>query len=210
MYLSRLMLDPQHPLARRDLGSAYDMHRTLTRAFVTDAHAQPSPFLWRLETSQNTAEACTLLVQSVTPAHWDIIQSLNGYALRVQGNKKVDLGQFVQTGRRYRYRLLANPTVTRAGKRHGLTQEADQLAWLTLQGDKHGFKTLACLRVGHDLLRTHRSRSGEGITLQTVLLEGILQATDSTALQAVLRQGLGHGKSMGLGLLSLAPVANCL
>ncbi len=205
MYLSRLTLDSQHPQARRDLGNAYDMHRTLTRAFVADAHAQPSPFLWRRES--DGVGATKLLIQSDVPANWSTIDNLGGYALQVQGNKKVEISQLVQTGRRYRYRVLVNPTVTRDGKRHGLTREDDQLAWLNRQGEKHGFTLLACLRTGHDLLRTQRGKSGDRITLQTALLEGILQATDSTALQLSLQHGLGHGKAMGLGLLSLAAVS---
>ncbi len=36
MYLSKLTLDPRHPQARRDLGDAYEMHRTLARAFAPD------------------------------------------------------------------------------------------------------------------------------------------------------------------------------
>ena len=49
MYLSRLTLDPRQPQARRDLGDAYDMHRTLTRAFALDATTLPPRFLWRLD-----------------------------------------------------------------------------------------------------------------------------------------------------------------
>ena len=206
MYLSRLTLDSQHPKARRDLGNAYDMHRTLTRAFVSDANAPPSRFLWRRESDLNGEGATNLLIQSDVPANWAVIESLSGYALQVQGNKKVDLSQWVQTGRRYRYRLLVNPTVTRDGKRFGLNREDEQLAWFNRQGDQHGFTPLACMRTGHDLLRTQRSKSGDKITLQTVLLEGVLQVTDSTALQLAIQHGLGHGKAMGLGLLSLAPV----
>jgi len=207
MYLSRLTLDPQHPQTRRDLSDAYDMHRTLSRAFVADTTTPPARFLWRLESGFGGLAASTLLVQAAAPANWAVIDALNGYALQVQGNKKVDLSQFVQAGRRYRYRLLVNPTITRGGKRYGLTQEAEQLAWFARQGDKNGFKPLACLRVGDDLLHANRGKSGHRITLQTVLLEGVLQATDSAVLQQTLRHGLGHGKAMGLGLLSLAPVA---
>lgn len=207
MYLSRLTLDPQHPQARRDLADAYDMHRTLSRAFAADATAAPARFLWRLETTSDALAASTVLVQSAVQADWEVIHHLNGYTVKLEGNKHVDLNQLVQTGRRYRYRLLANPTITRAGKRYGLTQEAEQLAWFARQSDKNGFQPLACLRMGNALLRAHRSKSGDRITLQTVLLEGVLQASDALALQQALRQGLGHGKAMGLGLLSLAPVA---
>lgn len=207
MYLSRLTLDPRHPQARRDLGDAYDMHRTLTRAFAPDAATPPQRFLWRLEPCFDSMVSSSLLVQSDTPANWSVLDSFPGYALQVQGNKPVDVNQLVQAGQRYRYRLLANPTVTRDGKRYGLSKEDEQLAWLTRQGKKHGFILLACLRASNERLQTRRAKSGDRITLQTVLFEGVLQATDAPALRLVLCQGLGHGKALGLGLLSLAPLA---
>ena len=49
MYLSKLTLDPRHLGARRDLADAYEMHRTLARAFAPDESSAPARFLWRLE-----------------------------------------------------------------------------------------------------------------------------------------------------------------
>jgi CRISPR system Cascade subunit CasE len=49
MYLTKLVLNANHPQARRDLGSAYEMHLTLSRAFVQNADTPPVRFLWRLE-----------------------------------------------------------------------------------------------------------------------------------------------------------------
>lgn len=207
MYLSRLTLDSRHPQARRDLGDAYDMHRTLTRAFVQGENTLPQPFLWRLEPCFDGTVSSSLLVQSETPANWSVLDSFPGYALQVQGNKLVGVSQLVQAGQRYRFRLLANPTVTRDGKRHGLSREEDQLAWLTRQGEKHGFTVLACLRASNERLQTRRGKSGDRITMQAVLFEGVLQAVDAQALRLVLCQGLGHGKALGLGLLSLAALA---
>jgi CRISPR system Cascade subunit CasE len=39
-----------------------------------------------------------------------------------------------------------------------------------------------------------------------VLFDGILRATDSTALRQAWASGIGPGKALGLGMLSLAPV----
>lgn len=207
MYLSRLTLDPRHPQARRDLGDVYDMHRTLTRSFVHDAATSPKRFLWRLEPCFDGMVSSSLLIQSETLADWSVLDSFPGYALQVQGNKTVDVVQLVQAGQRYRFRLLVNPTVTRNGKRHGLCKEEDQLAWLTRQGERHGFSLLACLRASNERLQTRRGKSGDRITLQTVLFEGVLKAVDAQALRLILCQGLGHGKALGLGLLSLAALA---
>ena len=47
MYMSKLVLDPRHLQARRDLANAYEMHRTLSRVFAPSPDASPARFLWR-------------------------------------------------------------------------------------------------------------------------------------------------------------------
>jgi CRISPR system Cascade subunit CasE len=207
MYLSRLTLDPLHPQGRRDLGSRYEMHRTLVRAFAPDARSTPVRFLWRLEPSLSIVSAAVLLVQSEALADWSALDAFPGYALEVRGNKRVDLETLIQPEARFRFRLHANPTVTREGKRFGLCKEADQLAWLERQGDKRGFDLVGCMLTGSERIESRQGHSGRRITVQTAMFEGILQARESAALGMAVRAGLGHGKAWGLGLLSLARVA---
>ena len=61
MYLTRLTLDPRSAQARRDLGDAYEMHRTLVRAFVDSPQSEPPRFLWRLEASKDSGANPTVL-----------------------------------------------------------------------------------------------------------------------------------------------------
>lgn len=207
MYLSKLTLDPRHPQARRDLGDAYEMHRTLSRAFTPDANTPPARFLWRLETGFDGSPTATLLVQSDTQASWTALEAMPGYALQCHANKPVDLAELVQAGRRYRFRLLANPTITRQGQRHGLMQEEEQLAWLARQTEKHGSTLLASMRLGSNRLQTHKSSGNQRITVQTALFEGVLEVHHAPDMQQAIRQGVGHGKALGLGMWSLAPLS---
>ncbi|WP_249825516.1 type I-E CRISPR-associated protein Cas6/Cse3/CasE, partial [Escherichia coli] len=50
--------------------------------------------------------------------------------------------------------------------------------------------------------------SGEGKNgkIQTVCFEGVLTVNDAPALMDLIQQGIGPAKSMGCGLLSLAPL----
>lgn len=204
MYLSRLTLDPRHPHVRRDLGNRYEMHRTLTRAYAPDETTTPHRFLWRLESSPFDAGSAVLLVQSEIRADWTPLAANTGYALEVIGNKPVDLDRLIQPDIRYRFRLQANPTVTRNGKRYGLVKEEDQLAWLERQGLGHGFKVLATMRAECERLQARQTSAGRRITLQSALFEGHLEPTDPTLLRHAVLSGLGHGKAWGLGLLSVA------
>lgn len=112
----------------------------------------------------------------------------------------------IHPGARYRFRLLANPTVTREGKRYGLTREHEQLAWIARQGERHGFSVLGCVRGADERLQVRQGRSGNRITLHTALFEGLLQTEAPEPLRRGMLNGFGHGKAMGLGLLSLARV----
>lgn len=207
MFLSKLTLDPRHPQARRDLSDAYEMHRTLARAFVFDAETAPARFLWRLERRADYQSSPIVLVQSERPADWSVLDAFSGYAKEIHANKDVNLDMLIQPDARYRFRLLANPTVTRGRKRYGLMREEEQLAWISRQGGRHGFSVLDCMRGADERLQVRQGRSGNRITLHTVLFEGLLQAEAPESLRPALLSGFGHGKALGLGLLSLARIS---
>lgn len=208
MFLSRITLDARHPQARRDLSSAYEMHRTLSRVFSPDEATSPARFLWRQEVTRSWDQSVVdVLVQAAVPGQWAVLQQWPGYVALLQADKAVDPQRLVQDGAHYRFRLRANPTVTREGKRYGLKTEDAQHEWLTRQGQRLGFHVQACERSGNDSLNARQPRSGGLITVQAVTFDGVLVATDGAALRAALESGVGHAKSLGLGLLSLAPMA---
>lgn len=203
MYLTRLILDPRSALARRDLADAYDMHRTLVRAFVADEQSEPGRFLWRLEAGAGSWASPTLLVQSSESGNWDVLQALPGYLQRPAESKALDLEALVQPQRQYRFRLLANPTVARAGKRYGLAGEAEQLAWLQRQGERHGFEVQSALVTASDLLDS-RKKGSASIRVQRACFEGLLQVARADEVRQALVNGIGPAKAFGCGLLSVA------
>lgn len=206
MYLTKLTLDPRHPGARRDLADAYEMHRTLARAFASDESTPPARFLWRLEPPRSGEVPSDVLVQSGMPGRWSVVEALDGYTRALQPNKPVDLDMFVRGGMEYRFRLVANPTVTRDGKRLGLLREEEQLAWLSRQGGRHGFSVVDVIRLVSGRLGTRNGRDRPGLTLQSVGFEGLLTIEDPGKVAGALTGGIGHGKAFGLGMLSLALV----
>ena len=206
MHLTRLRLDPRSAQARRDLASPYDMHRTLVRAFVSDAEQTPPRFLWRLEPT-SPWRAPELLVQSAHPARWEALAALPGYlqAERPWETRPLDELPGLTAQSRCRFRLWANPTVTREGKRRGLVAETEQLAWLTRQGEQHGFSVETVLVTGQDMLESRKADTR--LTLLQVRFEGVLRVTDPTLLSQAVQAGIGPGKAFGCGLLSLARCA---
>lgn len=217
LLLYQLHLNLADRSVRRDLGNAYDMHRTLSRAFSESDHGPVQPFLWRLEPSSND-ELPLLLLQSSSPARWSQLPS--GYLISCH-ERRWDPAAVLQPGRRVVFRLRANPTVHRAPpsetadasaghsargrrKRLGLWREAEQLEWLQRQAQRVGLVSVDAAVSQAERLRC-RKRDNT-ITLASAQFDGRAIIADSTALVAAVQTGIGHGRMLGQGLLSLAPV----
>lgn len=199
MYLSRLTLDTRNGQVRRDLANRYELHATLCWAF--DDHQQAHP-LWRAELTRPGEPPC-LLVQSLERPDWGQIAGRHAGYFVEHGSKALDLPEQLRAGQRLRFRLEANPTVTRDGKRHGLRREAEQLAWLTRQGERGGFAVESVVVTRADRLTLRKHDRSQRIVLYAVLFEGSLIVRDPAVLGQTLLRGIGHGKALGLGLLSL-------
>jgi len=199
MHLSRLTLDLRNSQARRDLADAYDMHRSLVRAFVIDEHTPPPRFLWRLEPESVWREP-VVIVQSEHEPDWST-WATRGYLKNQPESKSVDLDELLTKDARYRFRLFANPTVTQAGKRLGLASEQTQCEWLDRQATKAGFDVATALVTATHVMDIH----GGNIRLRQACFEGVLRVDDTGLLATAIAQGIGPGKAFGLGLLSLAP-----
>jgi CRISPR system Cascade subunit CasE len=126
------------------------------------------------------------------------------------------------TGRVFRFRLRANPCVTRNSKRLGLLQAEEQEAWIERKGrESCGFSLPRSApfgpnaeQVGHwdvSISQARRlrgmQRSGNSVTVYSVLYDGILTVSDPVKFKHALENGVGHGKALGLGLLSVAPLS---
>jgi CRISPR system Cascade subunit CasE len=224
MYLHRIHLDPRCREARRDLSDPYQLHSTLCRPFsAPNGMCAEAEFLWRIEPESDPAGYPHILVQSKTIPDWALV-GVEGWLAKA--DPAVDLMQRLQlnslkVGRRFRFRLRANPCVTRNGKRLGLLLLKDQESWLERKGQLHGFslpqhanfdfseasQTHVDVRVSQEQMLFGKQHAGNVIRIYSVLYDGILTVTDPDKFRKALQTGIGHGKAMGLGLLSVAPVA---
>jgi CRISPR system Cascade subunit CasE len=129
--------------------------------------------------------------------------ALDGYVHGLDADEPVDLERHARQGRECLFRLVANATVTRDGRRFGLRSEEALAGWIRRQAERHGFELLDLRCQPLPRLRAARGRAANAIVLDPALFEGRLRVTVGDALRVALLQGIGHGKALGLGMLSL-------
>jgi CRISPR system Cascade subunit CasE len=217
LLLSQLSLNLSHREVRRDLGNAYDLHRTLSRAFVDGPEAVVKPFLWRLETGR-PMEPPRILVQSGAEPVWD--QLPEGYVTSLAERAWRPEAVFL-AGRAVKLRVLANPTVCRVPtpskdkpcpegpargqrKRLGLWREDEQLEWLLRQAQRLGLSKVQAAVSRSERWRCRRGKSP--LTVAVAQFDGQAVIADPDALAAGVRSGIGHARMLGLGLVSIAPL----
>jgi CRISPR system Cascade subunit CasE len=205
------------------LSDPYQLHSTLCRAFSTpDKKCPEGKFLWRLEPEADSNGCPRILVQSKSMPDWAGV-GVQGWL--VNADSAIDLKDrlkldSLKAGQRFRFRLRANPCVKRDGKRLGLLRTDEQEVWLERKGKQHGFSLpqLASfdfseasqeridVRISQERMIGGKQHAGNGIRVFSVLYDGVLTVTEPGKFRSALQTGIGHGKVMGLGLLSVVPI----
>lgn len=197
MYLSQLQLNPRSREAQSDIADRYALHRTVLSAFP-ESMPDKERVLFRLETYQRVP---VLLVQSLDAPQWDKSPRVmrNGYLLADIGLKSYS--PMFSQDQRLQFRLTANPTVKRDGKRHALRAQEDQERWLERKAGESGFQ-LNAVQVRDVLTIQGQHRK---MKWQQVRFDGLLTVTDVEMFSQAIRNGIGSAKGFGFGLLSVAP-----
>ena len=199
MFLSQLLINLSHRPARRDLSDRYELHRTLLCAFPVDLPSNER-VLYRVDQVQRQLYA-TILVQSQTMPDWDAAERLSDprYLCKLPAVRGVE-PQFSE-GLRLPFRLQANPTIKRDGKRHAITADEELTRWLQRKGEAHGFSVDPLDVRSVKLGKLHGK--GRKQTWHIVLFEGVLRVSQPEVFVAGLRSGIGSAKAFGCGLLSV-------
>lgn len=208
MFLSRLLLNATSRRVWTEISRPYELHRTLMRAFLPAQASENERILFRLDRDrEEDMGAILLLVQSQEEPNWTSLETARGF-LREPPQCKPFTPIF-HPGQVLRFRLRANPTVKRQGKRFGLMKEEEQLGWLRRKGEVGGFAPLSVVVIPERQMedkKTDDTGHSHDLTLTAVRFDGVLQITDLTTFNRTLEQGVGSGKGFGFGLLSVAPM----
>lgn len=200
MFLSKLELNIRCPRVREELSDVYEMHRTIMRAFP-DGTEGPGRTLFRIESKEAFV---TMLVQSTKEPDWSRLNTPDDYFIRPPQSKAFDPTFY--EGQQLIFRLMANPTVKRDGKRWGLVREEEQRQWMERKASQGGFSITSLRVVPHNVVEGEKKADKTGLMFTSITYDGTLSITDPERFRDTLEDGVGSGKGFGFGLLSVAPL----
>ena len=173
-------------------------------------------FLFRIEPSRSGQT--NILVQSAVEPDWDYAFHNAGHFLASPTEVK-QASMCFDDGQDLRFRLVTNPTRkidTKTGsdgaKRNGrrVPVPVDQLfPWLSKRAELLGFSVdegSTAMQPGYAYFKKSPREKEEEARLRSVCYDGVLNVIDSNMFKGTIASGIGPGKSLGFGLLSVAPV----
>ncbi len=196
LYLTCYEIDRSR-LALGWLSNRYRVHQRLRMAYRDEPR-----LLFRIEELNGRTR---ILAQSSTMPDWqdafgDFAVLAGEPVVKVLNLQQLDKGAY------YRFRLVANPVVTRNRKRLGLFDEKDQLNWIGRHLERSGAVVKECFirRIG--LERSEKNPAKERFTQTHYAVEfnGVLQVEDPVTLAGRIAEGIGPAKAYGFGLLTMA------
>ncbi len=200
----------------RMLQQPYAQHQQLWQMYERAAGAE-QPFLFRENLQPSSRQLQFLLVSGEPPSAPDDAWKIESKVF----NPQLSLGQS------FEFSVRLNPTRTERvdgerGKRQDLVisrlhqlalapsqraQERQRIIheelpqWLERRGERHGFELQSCIVQRFEVLRFRKNT--HDITLSVADFAGQLRVRDPGALNVALNEGIGHGRSFGLGLMLL-------
>jgi CRISPR system Cascade subunit CasE len=202
MYLSQLNLKRMDRGAIRALADVYRLHQLVMKGFA--AYSNTDRVLYRAEPEERN-ELVTILVQSLQAPDWGCFVDENR---GVATAKVKEFSTAFKAGDTYRFRLRANPVVTRDSKRHGLIRDESLLEWLGKKEKKIGvrFCSMSVIDEGYVTGTKGSQEKQHRMSIKVARFEGALEVVDPAVFGETFLSGIGPAKAFGCGLLSLARV----
>lgn len=205
MYLTRLELDTERRSTLRLLSSPERVHGAVESAFPGERKRR----LWRIDRLRGKTY---LMLLSAEEPELGRAMADYGTGRHWETRDYTPLLQRISTGSRWRFRLRANPTVSKPGKQGergkvtACITEEEQVRWLLNRAEEHGFHVEAeeLLLSGSGWETFEKGKDGRRkVQLRTVTYDGVLTVTEPARFETALRQGIGRAKAYGMGLLTI-------
>lgn len=192
MFISKILIDVKIPAVRHDLNSPdlfYNTIKTIT------GDSKP---VYRIE---NVPLHQTDFIQPV------VVVSESKPDIKKGGKplgyfKSIETLEYsipVREGMVYRFFIKANPSVKIFFKDFDVDTDEARKKWLETECSPNGFQLIDC-KCKDDGFISSREKNKR---LCSVIYEGSLKIYDEKKFSSALHKGIGRGRSLGLGLLSI-------
>lgn len=209
MILTRVKLDMEKRQTLKAMANPNVFHGVIERC----QSGERNRLLWRLDHLHSTYY---LLILSCRPL--DQQKLADEFCCDFQDVEWRDyqpLLDRITPGSRWRFRLVANPTISIRskdgqirGKVVSPVHEEDQRKWLESKAEKQGFELDKPVFIkGAKWLSIKKGSQRKRVTLQEVTFEGVLTVKDPEIFKETLISGFGRGKAYGMGLMTLVSYA---
>ena len=192
MYISKVFIDVNIPLVRRDLGSLNCFYDTLKKI---SGGGDP---VYRIDNVplKNTAyiQPVVLISENRPLSSSGTIPS--GYIVKIE---TFEYNIPVRNGMVYKYYLKANPSVRMLFRHSDLETEESWGRWFETEGIINGFE-IVDMELTDDGYVTCVDRK---VKFVSVIFQGILKIVNEDKFRKALNSGIGRGREYGLGLLSV-------
>ncbi len=192
MYISKVLIDAKIPAVRHDLNSPDMLYNTI-KAMTGDSKP-----VYRIE---NVPLYKTDFIQPV------VVVSESKPDIRKSGKpsayfKRIETLEYAipaREGMVYKFFMKANPSVKIFFKEYDVDTDEARLKWLETECSPDGFEIIDC-KCSDDGYIISRENSKK---IASVIYEGALKIYDKNKFTSALYKGIGRGRSLGLGLLSV-------
>ena len=203
MYLTKIDLPSQDRRILRALNDCQQLHQMIMGLFESDRKS--SGVLYRI---REDGHALSVYLYSNRPVHRERL--LPGMCLSGERDLTPWLNDMVE-GQVWRFDLLAFPAkkVVQDGaknsQRRVLRTLEERCAWLMRKGEQNGFQLLNVQELeGGQRTGRHSQERGGRMYLDQYHYQGTLQITNGAQFRRAVTDGIGPGKSYGLGMLLLS------
>lgn len=205
MYLSRIPIDMSKRESLRAMNSSSVFHGALESCFEGERTRK----LWRID--HLNGQDYILVLSNEKPELSSFCNQFSYDEKRYETKDYNILLNKIKDGTVWRFRLTANPTRsihTIEGAKRGkvvahITNDY-QKKWLLERAEKNGFEIDES---GFDVVeikwKKFYKKDKNSVTILSVTYEGVLKIKDAELFKEMLVNGIGRGKSYGMGLMTV-------
>jgi CRISPR system Cascade subunit CasE len=200
MYLTQLSLNRLDRKTMKMLADVYKLHQTILQGF--SAYQNCDRVLFRVEPEEHDTLVSVLIQSTLEPA-WSLLKKANQGVVSV---KTKEFSPQLLSGDVLHFRLRANPTVCREGKRYGLIRDESLQEWLTKKEAQIGAKFIDVVSMDEGYINGNKNEGQirHRVNLKIARFEGVIRVANPDIFVHALKDGIGPAKAFGCGLLSIA------